>query len=499
MAAATESKTVHSAAVTYVSMISLLTLCPPFVILLWYTMVHADGSVIKSWDYLRQNGLQGFIDIWPRPTAVAWKLIACFGAFEAALQLLLPGKRVEGPISPTGHRPVYKGMELYPRIGKNFDIKVFTNCRFGMMSWAVLAVTYCIKQYEANAKVEDSMLVNTILMLIYVTKFFLWEAGYWSTMDIAHDRAGFYICWGCLVWVPSVYTSPGMYLVNHPVHLGTQLALFILAAGILCIYINYDCDRQRQEFRRTNGRCLVWGKAPSKIVASYTTSSGETKQSLLLTSGCFYHTSTLYFLRSFFSTELKETMIDVDPNTGNTGKYTARRFPTGSFLESTETFINVESLTVAHFKFLGLFISDGYVRKMSAYDNVVGGKLKLKGKALDVKAGGMKKKKKHKKNHDQIAQVIEDDLSAGGSTEVLADPDEKETNDATKEIGEEKPAPYDDNLTPAERRYIEQRQKLDVNRLAKEANKSHRDRIQDFNQYLANMSEHYDIPKVGPG
>uniref|UniRef100_A0A2C9VRY7 Uncharacterized protein n=1 Tax=Manihot esculenta TaxID=3983 RepID=A0A2C9VRY7_MANES len=33
----------------------------------------------------------------------------------------------------------------------------------------------------------------------------------------------------------------------------------------------------------------------------------------------------------------------------------------------------------------------------------------------------------------------------------------------------------------------------------KEANKSHRDRIQDFNQYLANMSEHYDIPKVGPG
>ncbi|KAH9667880.1 7-dehydrocholesterol reductase [Citrus sinensis] len=461
MAAATESKTVHSAAVTYVSMISLLTLCPPFVILLWYTMVHADGSVIKSWDYLRQNGLQGFIDIWPRPTAVAWKLIACFGAFEAALQLLLPGKRVEGPISPTGHRPVYKAN--------------------GVAAYAVTLITYLSLWWPV---IFDA--IPTV-------------AGYWSTMDIAHDRAGFYICWGCLVWVPSVYTSPGMYLVNHPVHLGTQLALFILAAGILCIYINYDCDRQRQEFRRTNGRCLVWGKAPSKIVASYTTSSGETKQSLLLTSGCFYHTSTLYFLRSFFSTELKETMIDVDPNTGNTGKYTARRFPTGSFLESTETFINVESLTVAHFKFLGLFISDGYVRKMSAYDNVVGGKLKLKGKALDVKAGGMKKKKKHKKNHDQIAQVIEDDLSAGGSTEVLADPDEKETNDATKEIGEEKPAPYDDNLTPAERRYIEQRQKLDVNRLAKEANKSHRDRIQDFNQYLANMSEHYDIPKVGPG
>ena len=42
-----------------------------------------------------------------------------------------------------------QGMELYPRIGKNFDIKVFTNCRFGMMSWGVLPLTYCIKQVDA--------------------------------------------------------------------------------------------------------------------------------------------------------------------------------------------------------------------------------------------------------------------------------------------------------------------------------------------------------------
>jgi hypothetical protein len=45
-----------------------------------------------------------------------------------------------------------------------------------------------------------------------------------------------------------------------------QLALSILLAGILCVYINYDCDRQRQEFRRTNGKCSVWGKAPTKVL-----------------------------------------------------------------------------------------------------------------------------------------------------------------------------------------------------------------------------------------
>ena len=39
-----------------------------------------------------------------------------------------------------------QGMELYPRIGRYFDIKTFTNCRFGMMSWPLLALTYAIKQ-----------------------------------------------------------------------------------------------------------------------------------------------------------------------------------------------------------------------------------------------------------------------------------------------------------------------------------------------------------------
>ncbi|KAH6558799.1 hypothetical protein KP509_1Z045100 [Ceratopteris richardii] len=57
----------------------------------------------------------------------------------------------------------------------------------------------------------------------------------------------------------------------------------------------------------------------------------------------------------------------------------------------------------------------------------------------------------------------------------------------------------EDHRTPAEKRYHEQRQKLEAARLAKLASKSHRERIEEFNQYLANLSEHYDIPKVGPG
>ncbi|KAL6496871.1 hypothetical protein OROGR_028800 [Orobanche gracilis] len=44
---------------------------------------------------------------------------------------------------------------------------------------------------------------------------------------------------------------------------------------------------------------------------------------------------------------------------------------------------------------------------MSAYDNVVEEKLELKGKALDVKAAGLKKKKKQKKQYELISQAVE--------------------------------------------------------------------------------------------
>lgn len=74
-----------------------------------------------------------------------------------------------------------------------------------------------------------------------------WETGYWRSLDIMHDRAGYYICWGCLVWVPAVYTSPAMYLTMHGVHnLSGTAALAIAFAGTAAIYINYDSDRQRQ-------------------------------------------------------------------------------------------------------------------------------------------------------------------------------------------------------------------------------------------------------------
>ncbi len=56
-----------------------------------------------------------------------------------------------------------------------------------------------------------------------------------------------------------------------------------------------------------------------------------------------------------------------------------------------------------------------------------------------------------------------------------------------------------DRRTAAEKRYDEMQAKREREMATKMAAKSHRERVNEFNAYLQNLSEHHDIPKVGPG
>lgn len=82
-----------------------------------------------------------------------------------------------------------------------------------------------------------------------------------------------------------MYVSHSLFIVNHAADMSAWLAYTFLIVGYLCVYINYDADRQRALVRRTDGKCLIWGKPPSVIRATYVTERGETKESLLLCSG----------------------------------------------------------------------------------------------------------------------------------------------------------------------------------------------------------------------
>lgn len=195
-----------------------------------------------------------------------------------------------GPDHGTNGNPVidyYWGMELYPRV-LGWDVKQFTNCRWGMVAWAIFPISFAFKNAELNGGVPTpAMLLNLALQLVYVAKFFWWETGYLKTMDIQHDRAGFYICWGCLVWVPSVYVSHSLFLVKHsPSWLTAGWAAAIFAIGWVCVYINYDADRQRELARATNGACGMWGRQQCKVLpVKYTTEKGEVRETILLVDG----------------------------------------------------------------------------------------------------------------------------------------------------------------------------------------------------------------------
>ncbi|CAN1825513.1 Protein FAM32A-like [Linum perenne] len=134
----------------------------------------------------------------------------------------------------------------------------------------------------------------------------------------------------------------------------------------------------------------------------------------------------------------------------------------------------------------------------SSYENVVGGKLRLKGKPLVVRDGAISKKKKKHKLYDSFSPGSLP-LASHSLTGRRSTGDASADEEDVMKKGGESGSNYEEHLTAAERRYLKHLEKLDSHRMAKMASKSHRDRIHEFNHYLANLTEHYDIPKVGPG
>mmetsp|Transcript_650 Transcript_650/g.2510 ORF Transcript_650/g.2510 Transcript_650/m.2510 type:complete len:115 (+) Transcript_650:27-371(+) len=111
-----------------------------------------------------------------------------------------------------------------------------------------------------------------------------------------------------------------------------------------------------------------------------------------------------------------------------------------------------------------------------SYQHVVKGGLKLKGGVPGP--GGVKKKKKKDKHEDK--EKDDDALTTAGE-------------------GGSNPPKRQDNRTAVEKRYDEQAAKTQARLIQSMASKSHKDKVKDFNEYLSKLSEHHDIPKVGPG
>ena len=157
------------------------------------------------------------------------------------------GTRLAQLGGPQYLRQLHLGLLLGYRVDPTLlgvSLKQLINCRFSMMGWSVIVCAFAAKQAELDpgGHVSNGMLVSVTITVIYLFKFFWWESGYFTSLDIMHDRFGYYICWGVVAWVPAVYALTAQYLVLRPSDLPWPLAAAIFGLGIGAIWVNYAAD-----------------------------------------------------------------------------------------------------------------------------------------------------------------------------------------------------------------------------------------------------------------
>lgn len=128
------------------------------------------------------------------------------------------------------------------------------------------------------------------------------------------------------------------------------------------------------------------------------------------------------------------------------------------------------------------------------------------GGALRIKGAKVKKHKKKSKKTD-----LEKNLSTGESSRPQDEGEAADNNDPKastnrKQTGEEREEEQqpERHKTEAEKRFDEVRRKklLELSESASsrpELLKTHKERVEELNTYLSKLSEHHDMPKIGPG
>jgi 7-dehydrocholesterol reductase len=140
-------------------------------------------------------------------------------------------------------------------------------------------------QYQLYGFITKSIIVSTALHTIYVVDFFIKEDWYLQTVDMCHDHFGFYLAWGSIVWLPSMYTLQNQYLARNPVILSSTQAIAIFLTGLSSYVLFRSVNHQKDLLRRTNGDCKLWGSPAEALRVKYWSKDGLEHDSVLLCSG----------------------------------------------------------------------------------------------------------------------------------------------------------------------------------------------------------------------
>jgi len=178
----------------------------------------------------------------------------------------------------------YMGIELNPRIG-DLDFKLYFNGRPGIGAWNLINLSFMAAQYHKYGFVSNSLIAVTALQAIYVADFFWNEDWYLRTIDIAHEHFGWMLSWGDSVWLPTMYTLQGFFLVFHPIQMSWLWFTFVMSLGVGGYALFRLANAQKDNFRSANGKINIWGKPATYVETKYKTTDGKTHKTKLLTSG----------------------------------------------------------------------------------------------------------------------------------------------------------------------------------------------------------------------
>jgi protein-S-isoprenylcysteine O-methyltransferase Ste14 len=120
------------------------------------------------------------------------------------------------------------------------------------------------------------MVLVCAFQFLYVADCFFHEEAILTTWDIKHEKFGWMLCWGNLVWLPFTYTIQAHYLVHHIHDLPLWGTVGVILLNVAGYAIFRGANLQKHRFRKNPER-PIWGAKPEFIA----TAGGP----LLLTSG----------------------------------------------------------------------------------------------------------------------------------------------------------------------------------------------------------------------
>ncbi|KAE8166064.1 ERG4/ERG24 ergosterol biosynthesis protein [Aspergillus tamarii] len=240
------------------------------ILLLWVAGVIDLHFIALNWaDFLSAS------------TYYAW-MLAILAVFKAHLA---PSHLMDRRFSGNFFTDMYNGIELNPRIGKYWDVKLFHNGHCAMTGWTLIDLSFIALQYHKYGFITNSIIIVSLIRAL-VSVDFLWnEDWYLRSIDVCEETFGFYFAFGSGFFLHFMYTLQSQYLVRYPVSLSLGTAFFVLLIGGTGYGLYYIASDQKNTVRRTRGNCVVGGERAMYIKAQFVTKDGVTQESLLIYSG----------------------------------------------------------------------------------------------------------------------------------------------------------------------------------------------------------------------